>query len=153
MICFAQKSGVSQVNFLGLVPHGRAWQNRDILVLDAEENRRLKEKLAKIANDGVRIGIPLQLKNNKSCCYAGRNKLFIRYDGLVFGCEAFKYILFQDDFDRLVEPDSIYDMALADIYDQSENLQLEQELIKCQLSADDCGEKCPVQKSFRTEII
>lgn len=152
VIHFAEEVGVSQVSFLGLVPHGRAEQNKDKLILSAEENRVLKEKLAQIADQQIRVGIPLQLGESEYCCYAGRNKLCIRYDGLVFGCEAFKYVELCDCQGRIVKPDSIYDMALEDIYADSVYLKLEQEFVTQHLSDFSCGEKCPVQKMFRTKL-
>ncbi len=151
VIHFAQELGVSQVSFLGLVPHGRAEQNKDKLVLSAKENQELKERLAQIAGRGVRIGIPLQLENSEYCCYAGINKLCIRFDGLVFGCEAFKYVQLCDYQGCTVKPDSIYEMTLEDIFVNSTYLKLEREFIAQHLSNCNCGEKCPIQKMHRTK--
>ena len=153
VIHFAQELGISQVSFLGLVPHGRAEQNKDKLVLSEEENRALKEKLARMTNQQIRIGIPLQLEENDYCCYAGRNKLCIRYDGLVFGCEAFKYIQLCDDQGCPVKPDSVYDMSLEDIYANSTYLKLEREFVVQYLSGGCCGEKCPVQRMLRSKPV
>lgn len=153
VIRFARESGVSQVSFLGLVPHGRARQNKDKLLLGEEESQALKEKLAQIANQQIRIGIPLQLEDSEYCCYAGKDKLCVRYDGLVFGCEAFKYVHLHDRLGCLVQPDSIYSMALEDIYTDSEYLKLEREFVARYLSDSGCGEKCPVQKMLRTKPV
>lgn len=153
VIHFARELGINQVSFLGLVPHGRADQNKDKLVLSEEENRDLKEKLAQMTNQQIRIGIPLQLEENDYCCYAGRNKLCIRYDGLVFGCEAFKYIQLCDNQGCPVKPDSIYDMSLEDIYANSTYLKLEREFVVQYLSGGGCGEKCPVQRMLRTKLV
>lgn len=153
VIRFAGESGANQVSFLGLVPHGRAEQYKDKLVLSAEENYALKEKLAQIKDQQIRIGIPLQMEDNKYCCYAGRNKLCVRYDGLVFGCEAFKYIQLYNRQGCTIKPDSVYDMPLEEIYTKSEYLKLEQEFVAHQLSTSGCGEKCPVQKMLRTKPV
>lgn len=153
VIHFARELGISQVSFLGLVPHGRAEQNKDKLVLSEEENRALKEKLARMTNQQIRIGIPLQLEENDYCCYAGRDKLCIRYDGLVFGCEAFKYIQLCDGQGCPVKPDSVYDMSLEDIYANSTYLKLEREFVVQYLSGNCCGEKCPVQRMLRSKPV
>lgn len=146
---FAEKSGVDKVSFLGLVPHGRAKQNMEKLVLNANENERLKLKLKQITSDKVRVGIPLQCKNDEYSCYAGKNKLCIRYDGKVFGCEAFKYIPLVDEKDNNIEPDSIYNKNLEDIYFQSDYLKFERKFIEHQMRENNCGEKCPVQRALR----
>ena len=108
---------------MGLVPHGRAANNTGELVLDADENEKLKLKLEAINNNKIRIGIPLQREGSDCCCYAGKNKLCIRYDGKVFGCETFKYIQLSDENNRIVKPDSIYNKSLEDIYYHSEYLK------------------------------
>jgi len=153
VIHFARESGISQVSFLGLVPHGRAEQNKADLVLSVEENRHLKEKLALIKDQQIRIGIPLQMEDSKYCCYAGKGKLCVRYDGLVFGCEAFKYVQLYDSLGNPVKPDSIYDMPLEEIYLQSKYLKLEREFVAQQMSACNCGEKCPVQRMLRARPV
>lgn len=153
VIRFAGESGASRVSFLGLVPHGRADQYKDKLNLSTEEAYALKEKLAQIEDQQIRIGIPLQMEDSEYCCYAGRNKLCIRYDGLVFGCEAFKYIQLCNSQGRAIKPDSVYDMPLEEIYTKSEYLRLEREFVARQLSAGGCGEKCPVQKRLRTKPV
>jgi len=153
VIHFAQETGINQVSFLGLVPHGRAEENRDKLVLSAEENQTLKETLAKFQHQKIRIGIPLQLEDSEYCCYAGKNKLCIRYDGLEFGCEAFKYIQLCDSQGNPIDPDSIYAMTLEDIYYRSKYLKLEEEFVAQQMSAYNCGEKCPVKRMLREKPI
>ena len=113
----------------------------------------LGEKLAQIADQQIRIGIPLQLEDSEYCCYAGKNKLCVRYDGLVFGCEAFKYVQLHDCLGHMVQPDSIYNMALENIYTDSEYLKLEREFVAQYLSDCSCGEKCPVQKMLRAKPV
>ncbi len=146
---FASRSNVNKVSFLGLVPHGRAAQNVEMLFLSKEENERLKLKLKKILCDKIRIGIPLQIDNGEYCCYAGKNKLCIRYDGKVFGCEAFKYVQLVDEANNVVYPDTIYDSSLENIYFHPRYLELERKFIERQMSKTDCGEKCPVQRMMR----
>ena len=133
---FASRSNVNKVSFLGLVPHGRAAQNVEMLFLSKEENERLKLKLKKILCDKIRIGIPLQIDNDE-------------YDGKVFGCEAFKYVQLVDEANNVVYPDTIYDSSLENIYFHSRYLELERKFIERQMSKTDCGEKCPVQRMMR----
>lgn len=146
---FAEKAGVNKVSFLGLVPHGRAEQNKQELVLDKRENDKLKEKLQKLASDKIRIGIPLQLDKNEYRCYAGKSKLCIRYDGKVFGCEAFKYVQLVDDNNNDIIADSIYEASLEDIYYNSKYLEFERKFVGQQMAECNCREKCPVQRVMR----
>lgn len=146
---FAKKMNVNQVSFLGLVPHGRARDNKERLFLDAETNACLKKHLSQLNNDMVRIGIPLQLENMDCHCNAGKSKLCIRYDGKVYGCEAFKYIKLYDADGKEVIPDSIYDYSIEDIYYNSKYLNQEKRFIMCQMSYSVNDEKCPVQRKLR----
>lgn len=148
---FAEKAGIDKVSFLGLIPHGRASQNKHKLVLKKKENDELKIRLKNIVSDRIRIGIPLQVDNEEYCCYAGKSKLCIRYDGKVFGCEAFKYIQLLDENNKTILPDSIYERSLEDIYTNSEYLRYERKFIEQQMSECNCGEKCPVQRMMRKE--
>lgn len=152
IVKFAERAGVNKVSFLGLVPHGRAANNTEELVLDAEENEKLKLKLEAINNNKIRIGIPLQREGSDCCCYAGKNKLCIRYDGKVFGCETFKYIQLSDENNRIVKPDSIYNKSLEDIYYHSEYLKYERKFVEHQMALSGCGEKCPVQRKMRRVV-
>lgn len=149
VVKFAERAGINKVSFLGLVPHGRAANNTEELVLDADENEKLKLKLEAINNNKIRIGIPLQQEDSDYCCYAGKNKLCIRYDGKVFGCETFKYIQLSDENNRIVKPDSIYNKSLEDIYYHSEYLKHERKFVEHQMALSGCGEKCPVQRKMR----
>lgn len=148
---FAEKLNINKVSFLGLVPHGRVIQNIEKLVLDENENKKLKLKLKGIDSDKIRIGIPLQCENNEYCCYAGKNKLCIRYDGKVFGCEAFKYVKLFDEENNNVEPDSIFDTSLENIYFYSDYLKLEKKFVERQIGYK-CEEKCPVQRMLRKSL-
>lgn len=149
IIRFALKHGIRRVSFLGLVPHGRALQNRELLELSYAETQTLKERLGQLQSQQVRVGIPLQIEDGSRCCYAGTDKLSIRYDGFVFGCEAFKYIHMYDRQGQAVRPDSIYERPLEKIYANSDFLKLEQAFVAQYLQSPGCGEKCPVQRMFR----
>lgn len=149
VLAYAEREGVGRVSFLGLIPHGRARQNMEELYLSVGENQRLKDQLEAMEGSGVRIGVPLQQGDGRACCHAGRSKLYIRYDGKVLGCEAFKYIELVDEENRPVEPDSIYDNSLEEIFAHSKHLQLEKQFVTRELSVSGCGENCPVQQMIR----
>lgn len=144
VVQFINAEGIDKISFLRLVLHGRALENRDILYLDKDSIEMLKIKLNKIKGSNIRIGVPLQLRTNEGC-YAVKDKLCIRYDGLVFGCETFKYIDIYDANGNLVLPDSIYDRKLDDIYLDSKHLKLEKEFIENKLRHSSRHENCPVQ--------
>lgn len=152
MLAYVEKANVNQISFLGLVPHGRAKQNSDELYIPKKENDELKRKLAEIQMDNVRIGIPLQTDNSEYQCFAGKRKLCVRYDGKVFGCEAFKYIVLYDNEGQVVEPDSIYQKSISEIYCNSLYLKAEREFVRKQMSCSDCNEKCPVQRLMRKAV-
>lgn len=149
MLEYVQKNDINQISFLGLVPHGRALENQPKLYLNKIDNSKLKNKLKQISTRNVRIGIPLQDLGSKYCCYAGKNKLCIRYDGKVFGCEAFKYIKLWNSEGKVIIPDTIYNSKLEDIYWNSEYLKAEQKFIAEQLKDINCQENCPVQRMIR----
>ncbi len=149
---FAEKENLNVVSFLGLIPHGRAKENRNRLYLDSFENARLKCKLHILESANVRVGIPLQYVDNEYKCYAGRTKLCIRYDGKVFGCEAFKYVQLYDDNGDTICPDSIYERDLVDIYYNSIYLKRERKFVEEQMCDGNCQEKCPVQRMMRKVI-
>lgn len=148
---YVNKNKIDKISFLGLVPHGRALENTKKLYLDEVDNCSLKNKLKHISQQNVRIGIPLQDIENECYCYAGVNKLCVRYDGKVFGCEAFKYIKLMNERGEDVKPDTIYDFKLEEIYYNSEYLKAERNFIKRQMEICNCQEKCPVQRMMRGE--
>lgn len=94
----------------------------------------------------------IELDDCKAHCYAGRNKLCVRYDGKVFGCEAFKYIQLVDSEGNIVRPDSIYEKSLEDIFFHSEYLKLEQKFVADQMKNCRYTEKCPVQRMMRKKL-
>lgn len=149
---FAERENIDVVSFLGLIPHGRASEYRKRLYLDIFENTQLKYKLHKLKSASVRVGIPLQYEDNEYRCYAGRTKLCIRYDGKVFGCEAFKYVQLYDDDGDVICPDSIYERDLVDIYYNSVYLKRERIYVEEQMCDGNCQEKCPVQRMMRKVV-
>lgn len=121
-----QKLGIDKISFLRLVPHGRAEQNQDDILLNSEETKKLKQKLQDLFNNtseiGIRIGTPLARAECRHNCEAAKGKLNIKYDGKVYPCEVFKN-------DRIkcvngLEPDCIFEKRLIDIYKESEYLQM-----------------------------
>ena len=152
IIAYAKAENLDRVSFLGLVPHGRAKENAAQLYLSPEETAELKKKLYLLRSELIRIGIPLQLKEEEYQCYAGCGKLCVRYDGKVFGCEAFKYIDLYDDNRRLIEPDSVYERKIDDIYYDSAYLIAEKKFISQSMSMCGCSDKCPVQRMYRIAV-
>ena len=105
------ENSIDRVSFLGLVPHGRAKNNREELYLNEEENMFVKTLLDRF-NTGtskIRVGIPLQLKTSCCKCNAVSNKLYVKFDGNVYGCEAFKYYPLFDNNNEEIHPDNIFD--------------------------------------------
>lgn len=151
VIEYAEKAGVKQVNFLKLVPHGRADKYRDeITPTDAALEVFCKEITGLInAGKHLRIGLPLSENDGKHPCHAVTGKIYIKFDGSVYGCEAFKYLCFKDEQSNRVLPDNIKTADIVDIYKTSAFLKKSMELVS--IAADcmvDC-ENCPVQKIYR----
>lgn len=152
IIKYASEKKLDQVSFIRLVLHGRAVKNMDKLLLSKTEEQNLKVKLKDLIKaEKIRVGIPLQL-DGKEHCYAGKGKLCIRYDGKVFGCETFKYINLRDDNGEIIEPDSIYERSIEEIYSNSKYLEHEAKLIKEQMAICECDEKCPVQRMLLGQL-
>ena len=152
IMAFSKNEKIDVVNFLGLIPHGRARKFADRLYLNIQDNIKLKNKLHMLEGENVRVGIPLQNIESEYKCYAGRSKLCIRYDGKVFGCEAFKYVQLFDDNGDIIYPDSIYEKNLVDIYYNSVYLKRERNFIEEQMCDGNCQEKCPVQRMMRKSV-
>lgn len=123
-IDLCQKLGIDKISFLRLVPHGRAEQNQDKILLNNEETKELKQKLQDLFNNriqiGIRIGTPLAGEECRHNCEAANGKLNIRYDGKVYPCEVFKNnkVKFIDG----CEADCVYDKNLIEIYNNSSYL-------------------------------
>lgn len=155
VIRYAEKTGVTQVNFLKLVPHGRAHDNREKIVPNETEIMNLCNRISALNTDSttIRLGLPLTPIDVSPPCHAVKNKLYIRFDGSVYGCEAFKYISFLDDCNHQITPDSILDHDIEAIYHESK--YLEQSLIlvnRLENSLFGC-ENCPVQKYLKGQGI
>lgn len=155
VIQFAEQMGIKQVNFLKLVPHGRAQENTRNLMIGNEDLSVLCSCLTDLQAQGksIRLGLPLSIQGNTPPCHAVKEKLYIKFDGLVFGCEAFKYIQFRDEDEDLVLPDSILEKDIEEIYQNSEYLKRSLRLVE---HYEDCRvdcENCPVQKYLREEEV
>lgn len=146
MIKFAKDNNVNKVSFLKLVPHGRALANKELIQLSSEETIELRNKLENIKSEHIRIGIPLSLDFESDLCHAARSKLYIKFDGTVYGCEAFKYIRQLDDSDNEIQPRNIFDHNLSDIYSNSEYICATKKFIGKYSSLNSRCESCPVQK-------
>lgn len=96
VVRLAEQLEVCCVSFLRLVPHGRAKDNKEKIMLSDDELRSVQKELYRIKEMGekVRIGLPLSNADVETKCHAVREKLYIKFDGSVYGCEAFKYIKF-----------------------------------------------------------
>lgn len=152
IIRFAERTGIEQVNFLKLVPHGRAQTNAQSLMLSGEELVALCSRLVDLQAQGkfIRLGLPLSIQGNTPPCHAVRKKLYIKFDGSVFGCEAFKYIQFQDENGNPILPSNILEKNIEEIYHSSEYLKRSLRLVEYYESCKIGCENCPVQKYMRT---
>lgn len=146
ILSYAEAVKIDRVSFLRLICHGRASENQKRLSLSDREITDLKLKLAGYDSKMVRVGIPLSLRDDQYCD-AISNKLCVKYDGQVVGCESFKYLKLFDGRQE-VEPDSVYLKSLIDIYKHSDYLRISRELLKgCR--NNDCEEACPIQGMLR----
>lgn len=153
VIRFAEEMGIEQVNFLKLVPHGRARENAQSLMVSDGDLTMLCSRLAdlKVQGKSIRLGLPLSIQGSTPPCHAVREKLYIKFDGSVFGCEAFKYISFRNGDGNPVLPDNILEKDIEEIYRNSEYLKRSLRLVE-QYEACRIGcENCPVQKYLREE--
>lgn len=137
---YAQKHQIKQVSFLRLVRHGRA-VNNDIGLSEKKEIELatyLQDLTSKYNN--IRIGIPLSSSKINCACHAIKNKLYIKYDGCMYGCEAFKYI------NLGVEVPNVRKNHIIQILNKSEYFQKSEQLL-CEYM---CGiSNCPVQNYMR----
>lgn len=146
IIDFAKENKINKVSFLKLVPHGRALANKEKIQLSSEETVKLRAKLNSIKSENIRIGIPLSLDFESDFCHAASSKLYIKFDGTVYGCEAFKYIQQFDESLKEIQPCNIYEMGLCDIYHNSKYIRATQKFINKYSSVSSRCESCPVQK-------
>lgn len=151
VLLFAEKMGVSQVNFLKLVPHGRALENFSAINPSDSDINNLCDYLLALKAQGkaIRLGLPLSASGSTPPCHAVKEKLYIKFDGAVFGCEAFKYITFQDKHGLPIMPENILDYDIVDIYNNSAYLKQSLSLVKKYEHLSVGCENCPVQKYLR----
>lgn len=149
VVNFVDEQGLDRVSFLGLIPHGRAKVNREELYLEQSTNNEVKELLNSLESEKVRVGIPLKLKKSLCECNAGKEKLYIKFDGKVYGCEAFKYISLFNDKGNVIEPDNIYDSDIKYIVNNSEYLKAAQRKICDIYKNSNLQESCPIQEELR----
>ncbi len=146
IVKFSEDMGIQRVSFLKLVPHGRAKENQQLLQLSSEETICLKQKLDNINSKNIRIGIPLLMNFESDFCHAASSKLYIKFDGTVYGCEAFKYIQQLDNHNNNIQPCNIFEQSLLDIYERSEYICATRNFVKKYSSINSRCESCPVQK-------
>lgn len=153
VIKFVETEELDRVSFLGLIPHGRAKKNKDKLYLDKETTLEVKKLLAKYESEKVRIGIPLQMKKQACICNAVTEKLYIKFDGTVHGCEAFKYYPLYDEKNKIIHPDNINGNNIKYIYENSEYLKASIKEKNILFEQNDIQENCPIQEEYRQNNI
>ena len=134
--------GISKVSFLRLVSHGRAYENRDKLLLTNSDLLKVEKSLIGIKNRNtynIRIGVPLLGETEEYYCEAANGKLNIRYDGKVFPCEVFKNNRVEPLID--CEPGNIFMDSIEDVYINSDYLKKVRELVRVHVCNHNC-EKC-----------
>lgn len=151
MVQFAANKGIDCVSFLKLVPHGRAITNAHEIDLTQAETIWVQNTLAELQTkfSCIRVGIPLSpIEHPVAHCHAISNKLYIKYDGRIFGCEAFKYINFVED-EKPVLPDSIFECNIDELYQTSDFFRLSKQLIQKYDQCSNGCDTCPVQKYIK----
>lgn len=139
-VLLCEQLGITQISFLRLVSHGRAFENEAELILDESEMMSLKKLLAGIEKKkglSIRIGVPFSDNQEKTGCEAAKGKLNIKYDGSVFPCEVFKN-------DRVnfkkkgLFAENINQKRLFDIYNNSEYLKFVRNYVETYACNHDC---------------
>lgn len=117
LLSLCERLGMQRVSFLRLVCHGRAKEHWKTLCPDEDELAAIRAKLMGLQNPNpvIRLGTPMQPSKTVCPCGAGRRKLCIDSDGLVFPCEAFKAGAMRHMMHG-TEPDSVADSPLRNIY-------------------------------------
>ena len=85
-------AGINNISILKFVPQGRGLENASDLMLCERELTEFIDLLddsKKQYSGDIRIGIPL-MGDNAHKCNAGLEKLYIKFDGTVLPCPAFK---------------------------------------------------------------
>jgi len=134
---YANQVGICQISFLKLVNHGNAKSNN--LELSINDDTTLRKKLADLSstNKKIRIGIPLTYGKIIYDCHALIKKIYIKYDGSLYGCEAFKHIAFEG-----VAVPNVYSESISTIITCSDYFQKSSELL-CEYRNG--NNNCPVQ--------
>ena len=153
VVMLADRLGLSRLSFLKLVSHGRAADNRETLELSDVQTRLLVEKLETLRRahpDLIRVGIPLSSTESPcSSCHAVGGKLYVKFDGSVYGCEAFKYINFVGEKGENIAPMKLGDASMSQILETSEHLARCVGLIKMYGPGVGGSEPCPVQEYLK----
>lgn len=147
-ILLAKKLGLRKLSFLRLVPHGRAVENLCEIALSSEEDRQLMEDLSSLAAEYpnyVRLGIPFLPLSRKHLCHAFSGKVYVRYDGAVFGCEAFKHMEITSSSGESLEPLTIFDCSLQHALQNSKHAAECRKIASDDLLVQKEGLSCPVQ--------
>lgn len=143
--------GVSKVSFLRMVRHGRVLDNKTITYLSENEEQNVKDAVKQCTKDksiSIRFGIPFADCVRRVNCKTGINKLNIRYDGLVYPCEAFKNNL-PSGFTKAM-PDSVCQYPLTKIYNESQYLLEIREKLEAYQQLNTC-ESCMNQYYTKME--
>lgn len=139
------KWGVDQVSFLRLVPQGNAAVHADMLLLDSQEQKKLRMifgSLEKREQYGtkLRFGIPFTgLMKEQALCNAASSKLIVRYDGVVLPCEAFKCAP-----DGMFHLGTIRDNSILELLARGQN-KFVMNSLKSELRNPNETETCPAQ--------
>lgn len=111
-------AGVDNISILNFVPQGRENIYKSKLMLTEEELKEFFELLEEGKerySGNVRIGIPLQGENSHKC-NAGLEKIYIKFDGTILPCQAFKELT--------LEEAKKYNIKLFNIYENLEDVQI-----------------------------
>lgn len=151
----AEELGLARLSLLRLVEHGRAADNHDRLKFSPEQSKRLEAEIDQICRSKpgfVRVGIPFS-GVGPGCleCHAIDGKLYVKYDGSIYGCEAFKYIELADKGGKPVEPLNLAEATLFEAVTASEHMRLCREMILRHLRNQQRRESCPVQEYLRCD--
>lgn len=117
VVSLAEELGVKKVSVLRFVAQERGSQNDKILELEEKNVIELKKILSNISNQSsiLRIGTPFSafgLTKNYECT-AGKDRMTIRFDGLVVPCEGMKFLAEQ------YNDNNIREKTLREIWDNS----------------------------------
>ena len=143
--------GVSKVSFLRMGKHGRVLDNKAITYLTENEEKNVKDAVNQCTKDksiSIRFGMPFADCVRRVNCKTGINKLNIRYDGLVYPCEAFKNNL-PSDFTK-AKPESVCQYPLSKIYNESQYLREIREKLDAYQQLNTC-ESCMNQYYTKIE--